>query len=188
MRRLSCNFVRSKLKPISIILTNLSSLCAVILMEKAVNHFFAETSSKRIRPVRKLGRKVLVVSCLAAATPALAQVTNCMANGPFLNCHGADGSNTTCNSNGPMLNCHTVGGRAESSAAETSGQEGSLMGFVRSMRERKVRARAVKALQAGDCSKAMAEALRGSDSSLFRNIQTYCSRQAASGGQESSQK
>jgi len=72
-----------------------------------------------------------------------------------------------------------MGGAQRPSASQPADQGGGLVGFIRSIGERKARARATKALQAGDCAKAEVEALKSDDSDFARNVQAYCARMAA---------
>lgn len=140
--------------------------------------FLAGTSPMKFGALLRYGRKALAVGLLMAANPALAQLSNCVANGPFLHCNGPDGSYTTCNAVGPTLNCQTMGGAQRPSASQPADQGGGMIGFIRSIGERKARARATEALQAGDCPKAEVEALKSGDPDFARNVQTYCARVA----------
>ena len=138
----------------------------------------AGTSPTKFDALRRHGRKAIAVCLLLSANPGLAQLSNCVANGPFLHCNGPDGSYTTCNAVGPTLNCQTMGGAQRPSTSQPSDQGGGLMGFLRSVGGRKARAKATKALEAGDCRQAEFEALKSDDPDFARNVQAYCSRMA----------
>lgn len=129
----------------------------------------------------RTARKAATVALFLISCPALAQTTNCVPNGPFVNCYNPDGSYSTCNSVGGTWNCQTYGGSRRSSGAEASSQGGGavggFMGMLRSMNTRRVEARVAKALRGGDCPSAVDEAFKGDDVNFALNLQAYCARQ-----------
>ena len=119
------------------------------------------------------GAKLLPLVIFVSA-PAVAQTTQCMANGPFVNCNGSDGSFTTCNRTGAIVNCNTTGGnQAVQQAAPDNGMVG-FAGAIRRIRENKLRSHVGKALQAGDCPTAMREALKLGDMDYALQVKSYC--------------
>lgn len=125
----------------------------------------------------------LALMMFVTTAPAVAQTSNCMVNGPFLNCNSSDGSLTQCNRTGAILNCNTTGGvqsnMSRNERASNNGSGGSLVGFLRSVEERRMRSKVLKALKAGDCPLAISTALDGNDMELVSGVQAYCARQAA---------
>jgi hypothetical protein len=96
-------------------------------------------------------RLPLALAMLITTAPAIAQTTNCVANGNFIRCKTRNGSESG----------------------------GSLVDFVRSAQTRHMRAKVLNALKAGDCSTAMSMALDGNDMELASGVQSFCTRQGA---------
>lgn len=121
----------------------------------------------------------LAFGAFMIASPAAAQVTTCVPNGPFMHCTAPDGTYTTCNRTGAIVNCSTMGNgtpptSARPSASTNGGAAGGMMDFFRSIKERRVQSRVTKALRAGDCKVAIDEAFKGNDLTFALNVQAYC--------------
>lgn len=119
---------------------------------------------------------IAIASSMLLAVPASAQFTNCMANGPFVNCNSTDGAMTTCNRTGTIVNCNTIGGQsAEQPAAGVAGPAiGEIVSMFHDAHVRHVRALIGKSLQAGDCPTALHDALGSGDMDLATKVKAYC--------------
>ena len=119
---------------------------------------------------------------IATSTAAYAQTATCMNNGPFVNCNGSDGSFTTCNRTGTIVNCNTMGGLDDGLPAaryDGNGSGAGLADVIHAIHARKVRARVMKALQAGDCPTALRESTGADDIDFALKVQRYCSNTAS---------
>lgn len=131
-------------------------------------------------------RGIAIIAAMLATSPALSQMTNCMANGPFMNCNSTNGAYTTCNTTGDIVNCNTMGGYQQpplyghqNTPSANGSPAGQMVDFFRSIKERRVQSKVAKALKAGDCTAAVEAAFKSSNVNFALDVQTYCARYAA---------